>query len=83
MENEVFIWRRASPLGIGSSSRLRLSVKFFFKIYFHLYERRDSPPWRDLAIEHPRSLPFALSFKTSKFEPVSWELPIRLSHHWL
>ena len=33
----------------------RVSVKFFVKIYFRLYERRASPPWRDLAIDYPRS----------------------------
>ena len=31
--------------------RSRVSVKFFVKIYFRLYERRAGPPWRDLAID--------------------------------
>ena len=30
-------------------SRSRISVKFFVKICFRLYEKRASPPWRDLA----------------------------------
>ena len=30
-------------------------LKFFVKIYFRLYERRASPPWRDLAVVYPRS----------------------------
>ena len=25
------------------------------QIYFHLYEKRASPPWRDLAIDYARS----------------------------
>ena len=28
---------------------------FFVKIYFRLYERRAGPPWRDPAIDYPRS----------------------------
>ena len=50
----VFTWRRASPFG-RTSLRSRVSVKFFVKICFRLYERRASPPWRDLAIDYPRS----------------------------
>ena len=38
-----------------SLPRFRVSVNFFVKIYFRLYERRASPPWRDLAIDYPRS----------------------------
>ena len=30
----------------------RVSVKFFVKICFRLYERKASPPSRDLAIDH-------------------------------
>ena len=37
--------------------RYRVSVKLFVKIYFHLYERKACPPWRDLAINYPRSRP--------------------------
>ena len=33
----------------------RVSVKFFVKICFRLYERRASPHWRDLTIDYPRS----------------------------
>ena len=35
--------------------RSSVSVKFFVKICFRLYERRASPPWRDLANDNPRS----------------------------
>ena len=37
-------------------TRSRLSVKVFVKMYFRLYiyERRASPPWRDLAIDYQR-----------------------------
>ena len=35
--------------------RSRVSVKFFVKICFRLYERRASPLWRDLTIDYPRS----------------------------
>ena len=38
-----------------SLPRSRVSVKFFVKLYFRLYEKRASPPWRDLAIDYPRS----------------------------
>ena len=42
--------------GQPSLPRFRVSVKFFVKIYFRLHERRAaSPPWRDLAIDNPRS----------------------------
>ena len=41
--------------GQPSLPRSRVSVKFFVKIKFRLYERRDSPPWWDLAIDYPRS----------------------------
>ena len=41
--------------GQPSLPRSRVSVKFFVKICFCLYERRASPPWRDLAIDYPRS----------------------------
>ena len=41
--------------GQPSLTSSRVSVKFFVKIYFRLYERRASPPWRDLAIDYPRS----------------------------
>ena len=41
--------------GQPSLPRSRVSVKFFVKICFRLYERRASPPWRDLAIDYPRS----------------------------
>ena len=34
-------------IGLGSLPRSRVSVKFFVKIYFCLYERMASPPWRD------------------------------------
>ena len=47
----VFIWRRASPLCRDPASQLN-SVS---KLYFRLYERRASPPWRDLATDYPRS----------------------------
>ena len=40
---------------LGSLPRSRVSVKFFVNIYFRLYEKRASPPWRDLAIGYPRS----------------------------
>ena len=52
----MFIWRRASPLGRASplcrdpASQLNSLSKFIF-----VYERRASPPWRDLAIYYPRS----------------------------
>ena len=36
--------------GQPSLPRSRISVKFFVKICFRLYERRTCPPWRDLAI---------------------------------
>ena len=48
----MFIWRRASPVG---RARSRVSVKFYVKIYFRLYEGRASLPWWDLAIDYPRS----------------------------
>ena len=38
-----------------SLPRFPVSVKFFIKIYFRLYERRASPPWWDLAIDYRRS----------------------------
>ena len=41
--------------GQPSFQRSHVSVKFFVKIYFRLYERRASPSWRDLAIDYPRS----------------------------
>ena len=42
----MFIWRRASPLGRARPlPRSRVLVKFFVKIYFHLYERRATPLW--------------------------------------
>ena len=41
--------------GQPSLPRFRVSVKFFAKIYSRLYERRASPPWRDLAIDYQRS----------------------------
>ena len=40
---------------LGSLPRSRVSVKFFVNNYFRLYEKRASPPWRDLAIGYPRS----------------------------
>ena len=39
-------------VGLASLPRPRVSVKFFVKIYFCLYERRASPPWRDLAVDY-------------------------------
>ena len=33
-------------------ARSRVSVKFFVKICFCLYEKRASPPWWDLAIDY-------------------------------
>ena len=44
-----------SWLGLPSLPRSCVSVKFFVKICFRLYERRASPPWQDLAIDYPRS----------------------------
>ena len=41
--------------GQSSLPRSRVSVKFFVKIYFRLYERRASPPWRDFSIDYQRS----------------------------
>ena len=41
--------------GQPSLPRSRVSVKFLVKIYFRLYGKRTSPPWRDLAIDYPRS----------------------------
>ena len=38
--------------GQPSLLRSRISVKFFVKIYFRLYERRAIPPWRDLSIDY-------------------------------
>ena len=43
--------------GQPSLSRSRVSVEFFLKIYFRLYERRASPPWLDLAIDLPEISP--------------------------
>ena len=43
------------PSWEGSLPRSRASIKFFVKLYFRLYERRASPPSRDLAIDYPRS----------------------------
>ena len=40
-----------SPLWRDPASQLNSLSKFVFVIY----ERRDSPPWRDLAIDYPRS----------------------------
>ena len=42
-------------LGLALFAEICVSVKFFVKIGFCLYERRASPPWRDLAIDYPRS----------------------------
>ena len=41
--------------GLALFAKISISVKLFVKIYFHLYERRASPPWRDLDIDYPRS----------------------------
>ena len=41
--------------GLPSLPRSRVSAKLFVNICFRLYERRASPPWRDLAIDYPRS----------------------------
>ena len=38
--------------GQPSLPRSRVSVKFFVKICFRLYERRASPHWQDLAIDY-------------------------------
>ena len=45
----------SSLQGQPSLKRFRVSVKFFFEIYFRLYERTTSPPCRCLAIDYPRS----------------------------
>ena len=45
----------SSLQGQPSLKRFRVSVKFFFEIYFRLYERTTSPPCRCLAIHYPRS----------------------------
>ena len=41
-------------------AEIRVSVKFFVKICFRLYERRAGPPLWDLAINYPRFLPGGL-----------------------
>ena len=48
----VFIWRRAGPLCGNLASQLNSLSKFIFSF---MYEKRASPPWRDLAIDYPRS----------------------------
>ena len=38
---------------VGLALFAEISVKFLVKIYFRLYERRDSPPWRRKAGKFP------------------------------
>ena len=45
----------SSLQGQPSLWRFRVSVQFFFKICFRLYERTTSPPCRCLTIDYPRS----------------------------
>ena len=42
-------------VGLAFFDEIQPLGQILCQIYFHLYERRASPLWRDLAIDYPRS----------------------------